>query len=126
SRALLQYVGDKLNVSAAGLTHETIRQRLGEAGSGTDASGRVVEVLEHCDAARFAPGGFTEDRMREVLGEVETLVTELESSWSRKTSRFVATSAMLVLCASILLPVTTVRAQSEADGPPQDQAVRVQ
>jgi len=112
SRAVLQYVGDKLNVSSAGLTHEAIRAQLTAAGAGSEVAERVVRVLEHCDAARFAPGSFAEDRMRQVVGEVETLVMDLESSWSRKASRFTPIALACLLC----LAVTTIGVAARADG----------
>jgi tetratricopeptide (TPR) repeat protein len=101
SRALLQYVGDKLNVSAVGLTHDGMRARMGEAGAGAETCARVVGVLEHCDAARFSPGSFTDVRMRQVVQDVEALVTDLESSWNRKTSQFVMATVALWMCLAV-------------------------
>jgi len=123
SRAVLQYVGDKLNVSAAGLTHEAIRSRLSAVGAGDAVAERVVRVLEHCDAARFAPGSFAEDRMRHVVADVETLVTDLESSWNRKTSRFAAGAVVWLLylaATTVALPVSAFEeptAGAESDEP---------
>ena len=115
SRALLQYVGDKLNLPAAGLTHDTIRARLSEAGAREDTCEHLVRVLEHCDAARFSPGSFTEDRMRQVVQEVETLVTDLESGWNRKTSRFGSTAVALLLCLMVAgAPVVAQEAAAQA------------
>jgi tetratricopeptide (TPR) repeat protein len=100
SRALLQYVGDKLNVSASGLTHDDLREHLSGAGANEDTCERVVQVLEHCDAARFSPGSFTEEKMRSTQREVESLIAGMEDRWSRKASRFVMAS--LALCSALL------------------------
>lgn len=123
SRALLQYVGDKLNLSATGLTHENMHARMSEAGVGEAVCARVLGVLEHCDAARFSPGSFTEDRMREVVRDVETVVTDLEASWNRKTSRFVmATSGLVMvtralwLCVAMTVAVAGLPAVAQEGG----------
>jgi tetratricopeptide (TPR) repeat protein len=100
ARAVLQYIGDKLNVSPSGLTHDGLRQRLDAAGASEDLRERLVQVLEHCDAARFAPGGVSAERMRNLLTEVESLVMEIEQSWNRKTARF-AVVTLALLCTAL-------------------------
>ena len=112
ARAVLQYVGDKLNVSPSGLTHDGLRQRLDEAGASEDVRERLVQVLEHCDAARFAPGGVSAERMRNLLTEVESLVMEMEQSWNRKTARF-AVVALSLLC-TVLVWSSGAQAQPQA------------
>ncbi len=94
-RALLQYVGDRLNVAAAGLTHTALREQLDAAGASEDLRERLVQVLEHSDAARFAPAGFTAERMRSTLQEVESLVMAMEEGRSRKSGRFAVPAALL-------------------------------
>ncbi|MFQ5600628.1 MAG: BatD family protein [Candidatus Krumholzibacteriia bacterium] len=96
SRALLQYSGDKLNVSAASLTHDGLRRHLFEAGANEDTRERLVQVLEHCDAARFSPGSFSETKMRDVLQEATALVMEMEQRWNRKGSRLTMMCLALV------------------------------
>ncbi len=111
-RAVLQYVGDKLNAPVAGLTHAALRQQLDAAGANEDTRERLVQLLEHCDAARFAPGSFTPERMRSTLQEVESLVMAMEEGWSRKAGRSRFTSVILV-CAALAAP--GVRAQSSGE-----------
>jgi tetratricopeptide (TPR) repeat protein len=114
SRALLQYAGDKLNVAPAGLTHEMLRARLAAAGVAEATCQRVVALLERCDAARFAPGSYGGERLREVLGEAEGLLVEIEDGWRRRASRAAGAAAtvmlVLVLGCGAALPA---RAQGE-------------
>jgi tetratricopeptide (TPR) repeat protein len=87
SKALQRYVGDKLNVSAVGMRHDDFRKHLAETGFSEDERERVVQLLEQCDAARFAPGGYTHARMEEVVREVQDLLTTLEEGWNRNKRR---------------------------------------
>jgi tetratricopeptide (TPR) repeat protein len=87
STALQRYVGDKLNVSAVGMRHDDFRKHLAETGFHEDERERVVQLLEQCDAARFAPGGYTHARMEEVVREVQDLLTTLEEGWNRSKRR---------------------------------------
>lgn len=95
SRGLRQYVGDKLNVSPAGLTHEVLRTRFAAAGFAPEVCERLVRFLEHCDAARFAPGSFGGERLREALAEAEAVLVTLDSGWRRAPKR--ANPAVLAL-----------------------------
>ena len=112
-RALLQYVGDKLNVAAAGLTHSALREQLDAAGASEDIRERLVQVLEHCDAARFAPAGFTEERLRSTLQEVESLVMAMEESGHRKSVRLGVPA--VVLCGLALSGALAPAARAQVD-----------
>lgn len=83
SRALRQYVGDKLNVSPAGLTHDVLRARFTAAGLPPEICERLVQFLEHCDAARFAPGSYGGEQLREAVAEAEALLVTLDAGWRR-------------------------------------------
>ena len=106
SKALQRYVGDKLNVSAEGMRHDDFRTHLAATGFSEAERERVVQLLEQCDAARFAPGGYSHARMQEVLQEVQQLLTTLEDGWSRKKRHKVRTSiathAFLVFVFAVL------------------------
>jgi Flp pilus assembly protein TadD len=124
-RALLQYVGDKLNVAAVGLTHDVLRQKLADTGASHEAGEELVRLLEHCDAARFAPGSFTQESMRSTIGDVEAIVAKLEEAWSRKAGRFVmARTAGMVLAlglgAAVLLAGPAPLVAQESQAPSQE------
>jgi hypothetical protein len=56
-RALLEFVADRFNLSADGLTHEEAARLLGEAGLPEGSVARVREMLGACSQARYAPVG---------------------------------------------------------------------
>jgi tetratricopeptide (TPR) repeat protein len=109
ARAMQQYVGDKLNVSAFGLTHEALRRQLHDAGVREDERERLIQVLEHCDAARFAPGGMTKARMQDVLAEAETLLAQIEGRIEKRMKS--GTAAAVALCVLVGTVPGTLRAQ---------------
>jgi tetratricopeptide (TPR) repeat protein len=84
SRALRQYAGDKLNVAATGMTHLELRDAVIAAGAGDEAAGRLFELLERCDAARFAPGSMGDERLRDTLRDTESVILALDAQWGRR------------------------------------------
>jgi hypothetical protein len=78
SRAMLQYVGDKLNLSAHGLTKDSIVDNLMQKGFAKEKIDDLVGLLDSCDFARFAPGSSTEEEMRRFLDRAEKAIVDLE------------------------------------------------
>jgi hypothetical protein len=78
SRAMLQYVGDKLNLSAHGLTKDSIVDNLMQKGFAKEKIDDLVGLLDSCDFARFAPGSSTEEEMRRFLDRAEKAIVVLE------------------------------------------------
>lgn len=78
-RALTGYVGDKLDIPPAGLTHERIESLL--AGRLVDGPLRadLLECLHACDYARFAPVAPGLAEMKELLDRAGRLIVSLES-----------------------------------------------
>ena len=118
SRALRQYTGDKLNVSAVGLTHDVLRERLAAAGVEAPTCERLVALLERCDAARFAPGSYGGERLREVLVEAEALLVELEGSWGRRAARAAATGPALPVLLALGLGLASAASPARAQVAP--------
>jgi hypothetical protein len=56
ARALVEYVADRHDRSAAGLTHDLADQLLAGDGVDPDLRGRFRSCLERCDFARYVPG----------------------------------------------------------------------
>ena len=78
ARALLQFVGDKLNLPAYGLTKDQIEGELSEREFKRENIDNLVKVLDLCDFARFAPGSSTEEEMKRFLNQVEKVIVDLE------------------------------------------------
>lgn len=78
--ALRGYVADRFNRSAAGLTLEEVRALLAGRGQRPELIERVIQLLENCDMARYAPAAAASlDRAQllESAGElIETLKKE--------------------------------------------------
>jgi tetratricopeptide (TPR) repeat protein len=104
-----------LNVAAAGLTHASLMERLTAAGADA-AADKLVGMLEHCDAARFAPGSAAPERMAALLRQAESLVTGLEESWNRRAKRF-AVLLVLLGCGLVGVAPGSAAAQKSPAAP---------
>jgi len=78
AKALLQYVGDKLNLPAYGLTNDQIKLKLYERGLKKEGIDNLAKVLDFCDFARFAPGSSTEQEMKRFLSQAKEAIVKLE------------------------------------------------
>jgi hypothetical protein len=78
SRALLQYLGDKLNLSAHGLTKDRIASELIVKGVKEEEINKLLKLLDSCDFARFAPGSSSPEEMNEFLRQAEDTIVKME------------------------------------------------
>jgi hypothetical protein len=76
-RALQNYLGDRLNIPAAGITASIVEEQLLPRGLNNELAADLKACFETCDTARFAGGsaGTTPTATRE---KVERLIDELE------------------------------------------------
>jgi hypothetical protein len=81
ARALVGYVSDRFNRSAAGLTYEVADELLASRGLDGALRRRFRACLETCDFARFVPAASASERRSEVLAEAGELVDRLEKAW---------------------------------------------
>jgi len=79
ARAVTAYLGDKLNLPAAGLTHDAIRQRLAARAVPVDLTERLLTCLERADSGRFAPTAAGHEVV-DLAREVESIIAELEKA----------------------------------------------
>ena len=77
SRAVTQFVADRIDLPAAGLTTESATSHLASRGMPSEAVEGVRDLLQKCDFARFAPGQVTTERKSELLAEAESLIGRL-------------------------------------------------
>jgi hypothetical protein len=80
-RALVEYVADRFDRSAAGLTYEMADELLASRGLEPGLRRRYRSCLEACDFARFVPSAGATERRSEVLQDASRLVDELERAW---------------------------------------------
>ncbi|HEX7877981.1 MAG TPA: BatD family protein, partial [Candidatus Eisenbacteria bacterium] len=76
--AVSGYVADRLNRSAAGLTHEEMRSRLMVRGIRTELIDTLIRFLEACDMARFAPAATGAPERQRLLDEAGALIENLK------------------------------------------------
>jgi len=77
-RALQQYLGDRLNIPAGGITASVVDEQLVPRGVNGQLASDTKACFEACDAARFA-GGNTGSGAQATREKVERLIDELEN-----------------------------------------------
>ncbi len=78
SRAVTEYLADKLNVAAGGLTPAEIEAALLSLDLSPDLIGEVVGFLEDCDFGRFASSSAEADRIGERIEKARQILGRLE------------------------------------------------
>ena len=78
SHALRDYLGDKLNVAAAGLTLHDIRRALETRGASPELVSQVIACCGAGDTGRFAPGAGTAEDMARLLEATANTLAQLE------------------------------------------------
>ncbi|MDP6039965.1 MAG: BatD family protein, partial [Candidatus Latescibacteria bacterium] len=79
-RSLAQFLADRTNRSAAGLTADQAGAVLKEHGVAGDVIKRVQQVFSQCDMARFAPGRVSVEQMQALYDQTGSLIGVLERS----------------------------------------------
>ena len=77
-RSLAQFVADRTNRAAAGLTADQIGAVLVERGVDVQVIAGVQDVFGQCDQARFAPGQISAEQMQGLFAQTEDLIGALE------------------------------------------------
>jgi len=100
-KALLGYVGDKLNIDAADQSKENISAKLSEAGVPEASVAEFVSLLDACEFARYAPDSGTE-AMNSHYESAVNVISQIDSSMKRKPKTIASAAPLLLL---MLLPV---------------------
>lgn len=82
-RALEGFLADKLNIAAAGMIRDEVRDRLATMGIAPEAAEPYLECLEECDRQRFAPPTASPEERARFLGEVESAMTDMAEHLAR-------------------------------------------
>lgn len=80
ARALVEYVADRHDRSASGLTYDVAESLLASDGIDTALRNRFRAALERCDMARFVPGSDDPRSREELLGEAAAVLDALEDA----------------------------------------------
>jgi len=80
ARALVEYVADRFDRSAAGMTYDAADELLSSRGVEHELRVRFRGCLETCDFARFVPASGSTERRTEVLHDARALIDGLEKA----------------------------------------------
>ena len=82
-KALMGFVGNKLNVSEAGMIAEDVRRQLLKRGAKETSVNDYFGCLEICDLKRFSPAESSEDEMKALLQRAENVLSRLDKEISK-------------------------------------------
>lgn len=83
SKAVYQYVGDKFNYSASGLTESKVVEILHEEGYSEAAIEEFKNLIRTADFGRFAPGQSGQESARQLLEQAEKWIVTAENEGKR-------------------------------------------
>ena len=81
-KALWGYVGDKLNLPASELNKENVTEKLQAKGVDETLVRQLVELMNDCEFARYAPGDPTQT-MDKIYAAATEVIDKMESSVKR-------------------------------------------
>ena len=81
--ALEGFLADKLNIAAAGMIRDEVRDRLGARGVAAEAADPCLECLEECDRQRFAPPTASPGERARFLEQVESAMAAMAEHLAR-------------------------------------------
>ncbi len=108
-RALWGYVGDKLNIPVAQLSHDNISYKLAERGVHQSIIDKFIGALDECEFERYAPGD-PKGNMSKVYDKAMLAIEKIEEVM-KKGKKVAATLVLLLL----LVPMTG-QAATKAEG----------
>jgi len=77
-RALMSFIGNKLNIAEAGLVMDELAAKLEERNVPKDVIVDYVQCLQTCDLKRFAPGEATTQEMHEFIEQAGRALEKME------------------------------------------------
>jgi len=78
SRALWQYVSDKLAIDRAELSIDNVTQKLRERNISEELTTKIKECLESCEFARFAPGSSSKQEKNKMYDMASSIIVAAE------------------------------------------------
>ena len=75
SKALFGYIGDKLHIPVAELNQNNIKEKLVNINVSDQTSKELIDTIELCDMARFAPVTISE---QEVYNKADSIINQIE------------------------------------------------
>ncbi len=79
--ALWGYMSDKLNISVAALTRESVRERLIKRGVTAELASNFSQIITHCDQAQYSPAASAQ--MGEIYIDAVDFISRIETQIKR-------------------------------------------
>ena len=95
-KALLGFVGDKLNIPVSELNKDIIGERLVEGGATKEQAGRFTDLIDACEFARYAPSE-GHDAMNAHFEGAVAVISEIDSAMKRKPKSAAGAAFMALL-----------------------------
>lgn len=105
-RALWGYVGDKLNIPVAQLSHDNISQRLSDRHVGEDTVSQFIGALDECEFERYAPGD-PKGNMSKVYDKAIHAIEKIEATMKKTRRSGHMVTKMVLILVVCLTSVTT-------------------
>ena len=109
-RALWGYVGDKLSIPVAQLSHDNISQKLAERGVQQSIIDQFIGAIDECEFERYAPGD-PKGNMNKVYDKAMAAIEQIEEVM-KKGGKKMGTLVLLLLLAPLATQAAT---KAEAD-----------
>ena len=102
-KAVIGFVSDKLNMSAADFSKEKISDTLLSAGADSALVGSLIGIIDACEFARYSPDAGNE-AMKKHYQEALDVISSIDSSMKNRKKHKAAGKAALVLALVMALP----------------------
>lgn len=83
-RALLSFIGNRLNIADKGYTYQQLNSELERRGAGTDVRDRLLHLMEECDRVRYAPILPDQQAMNTACDRASAIIVDLDRVFSGK------------------------------------------
>ena len=83
-RALLSFIGNRLNIADKGLTYQQLGTELSKRGVSDDVRDRLLSIMHECDRVRYAPVPPDQSAMNTACDRAYALIVDLDEVFSSK------------------------------------------
>ena len=81
-RALLSFIGNRLNIADKGLTYQQLDSELDRRGVGNEVRKRLLDIMHECDRVRYAPVPPDQNAMNTACDRAYALIVDLDQVFS--------------------------------------------
>ncbi|MBI5416563.1 protein BatD [Candidatus Poribacteria bacterium] len=78
TKSIQSYIGDKLNMPSASVNQQLIKDELFNRGINNSVINELLDCMDKFDMARFAPGKYGHEEMKDMLEKVKNIIISIE------------------------------------------------